>query len=72
MDAYAHLRGLGWKGIGHSLGRSNSGLKRPLLITHKTNLHGIGLKQQKEKQADQWWLNTFDSTLKELGSENKV
>lgn len=69
MDAYAHLRGLGWKGEGYSLGRSNNGLKKPLLIAHKHDLRGIGLKQQKEKQADQWWLNAFDSTLKDIGSE---
>lgn len=68
MDAYAHLKGLGWKGTGYSLGRSNSGLKKPILVTHKTDLYGIGLKQQKEKQADQWWLNTFDNILNGIGS----
>lgn len=68
MDARNHLRGLGWKGEGHSLGKNANGLKKPLLIKHKTGLHGLGAKSQKEKQADQWWLNAFDNALKDMGS----
>ena len=68
MDARKHLRGLGWKGDGHSLGKNANGIKKPLLITHKTGLHGLGAKSQKEKQADQWWLNAFDSALKDIGT----
>jgi len=67
MDAHAHLTGLGWRGEGHSLDKQNRGLKRPILISHKTDLHGLGSKKQKEKQADQWWLNAFDNALKDLG-----
>jgi hypothetical protein len=68
MDARAHLRGLGWQGEGHSLGKNGHGLKKPLLVTHKTGLHGLGAKSQKEKQADQWWLNAFDNALKDIGT----
>jgi hypothetical protein len=68
MDARKHLRGLGWQGEGHSLGKNGGGLKKPLLITHKTGLHGLGAKSQREKQADQWWLNAFDNALKDMGT----
>ena len=68
MDVRKHLRGLGWGGDGHSLGKNANGIKKPLLITHKHNLHGLGAKSQKEKQADQWWLSAFDSALKDIGS----
>jgi hypothetical protein len=68
MDVRKHLRGLGWQGEGHSLGKHATGLKKPLLISHKTTLHGLGAKSQKEKQADQWWLNAFDNALKDIGT----
>ncbi|KAF2435908.1 hypothetical protein EJ08DRAFT_569948, partial [Tothia fuscella] len=68
MDAHAHLKGLGWRGTGHSLDKTDRGLKKPLLISHKNNLHGLGSKSQKEKQADQWWLNAFDNALKDIGT----
>jgi nucleolar protein TMA23 len=72
MDAHAHLKGLGWRGTGHSLDKTDRGLKRPLLISHKTDLHGLGSKSQKEKQADQWWLNAFDNALKDIGTGKQV
>ncbi|KIW09006.1 uncharacterized protein PV09_00903 [Verruconis gallopava] len=68
MDARKHLRGLGWKGEGHAIGKNSNGLTKPLLITHKYNNHGLGAKSQKEKQADQWWLNAFDNALKDIGT----
>ena len=68
MDARKHLRGLGWGGEGHSLGKHANGIKKPLLILHKTGLHGLGAKSQKEKQADQWWLNAFDTALRDIGT----
>ena len=68
MDARKHLRGLGWKGEGHALGKNANGIKKPILISHKRGLHGLGAKSQKEKQADQWWLNAFDNALKDIGS----
>jgi hypothetical protein len=68
MDAHAHLTGLGWRGSGYSLDSSDRGLKRPLLISHKSDDRGLGAKAKHEKQADQWWLNAFDSALQDLGS----
>jgi nucleolar protein TMA23 len=72
MDARAHLKGLGWRGEGHSLDTQDRGLKKPLLISHRRDGQGLGSKTQKEKQADQWWLNAFDNALKELGTGKEV
>jgi nucleolar protein TMA23 len=69
MNAHAHLRGLGWRGTGHSLDKTDRGLAKPLLISHKFDGRlGVGSLSQQEKQADQWWLNAFDSALKTIGS----
>jgi hypothetical protein len=72
MDASAHLRKLGWRGLGYSLDQRDRGLARPLLITHKTDILGLGSKTQQHRQADQWWLNAFDTALKDLGSGKTV
>jgi hypothetical protein len=68
MDAAKHLKGLGWRGEGHSLDSTNRGLRKPLLISNRHANQGLGSKSQKEKQADQWWLNAFDNALKEIGT----
>jgi hypothetical protein len=68
MDAVKHLKGLGWRGEGHSLDSTNRGLRKPLLISNRHTNQGLGSKSQKEKQADQWWLNAFDNALKEIGT----
>ena len=72
MDAKAHLQNLGWRGLGYSLDQANRGLARPLLISQRSGNGGVGQKKQAEKQADQWWLNAFDSALKDLGSGKSV
>jgi nucleolar protein TMA23 len=72
MDAHNHLKRLGWKGSGYSLGRSNSGITKPILISHKNDFLGLGAKQRKEKQADQWWLRAFDSALQDFGTDKQV
>ena len=72
MDAYGHLKGLGWRGEGHSLDTSNRGLRKPLLVSHRTNNSGLGHKEQKQKQADQWWLNAFDNALRDIGTGKQV
>ncbi|TLD38235.1 Nitrate transporter [Venturia nashicola] len=68
MDAAKHLKGLGWRGEGHSLDSTNRGLRKPLLVSNRHANQGLGSKSQKEKQADQWWLNAFDNALKEIGT----
>ncbi len=65
MDATAYLTGQGWRGVGHSLHPSGHGIKKPLLVSKKSNAFGIG-KKQHDAHADQWWARAFDATLKDL------
>ena len=65
MDTTAYLTRHGWLGDGHSLHPSGNGIKKPLLVSQKTNVLGIG-KKQHDAQADQWWARAFDATLKDL------
>ncbi|KAK5016370.1 hypothetical protein LTR39_002119, partial [Cryomyces antarcticus] len=69
MDASAYLQRHGWKGTGHSLDRTGNGLKKPLLISKKVDVLGVGIK--KHDVSDQWWMRAFDNSLKELGSGQK-
>lgn len=66
MDAAAHLKRHGWRGHGHSLDKHDRGIKKPLLISQKADLLGVGKK--KTLVADQWWMRAFDESLKELGT----
>lgn len=67
MDASAYLKKHGWRGTGHSLDTSNNGLKRPLLISKKIDVLGIGINKH-DVIADQWWLKAFDAGLKDFGT----
>lgn len=67
MDASAYLMRHGWRGTGHSLDTSNNGLKRPLLISKKVDVLGIGINKH-DVIADQWWLKAFDAGLKDFGT----
>jgi nucleolar protein TMA23 len=72
MDVYRHLQGLGWRGSGFSLDKSDRGLKKPLLISRKFDSRGVGSKTQAGRQADHWWLTAYDSALSTLGDKNRV
>jgi len=65
MDTAAYLTNQGWLGLGHSLHPAGRGLKRPLLVSQKSNALGIG-KKKHDAHADQWWARAFDSSLKGL------
>ena len=65
MDTTAYLTRHGWLGDGHSLHPSGNGIKKPLLVSRKANVLGIGRKQH-DTQADQWWAQAFDATLKDV------
>lgn len=67
MDASAYLRKQGWRGNGHSLDDSNRGIRKPLLISKKVDVLGVGLKKH-AAVSDQWWLRAFDQGLKTLGT----
>lgn len=66
MDAAGILKSHGWRGTGHSLDTSNRGLVKPLLVSHKQDLLGLGKK--KNLVSDQWWMRAFDESLRELGT----
>ncbi|MCJ1402078.1 hypothetical protein MMC11_005297 [Xylographa trunciseda] len=72
MDTTAYLTNQGWPGLGHTLHPTGRGIKRPLLISQKTNVLGIG-KKKHDAHADQWWARAFDSSLKglEVGKNEK-
>ncbi|KAI9686874.1 MAG: hypothetical protein M1822_002627 [Bathelium mastoideum] len=65
MDASAHLRGLGWRGPGHSLDLHDQGIKKPILAGGKQDNVGLGGKHD---YSDQWWLRAFDEGLKSIGT----
>jgi hypothetical protein len=67
MDASAYLRKQGWRGDGHSLDHSNRGIKKPLLVSKKVDVLGVGLNKH-TTVSDQWWLRAFDQGLKKLGT----
>ena len=65
MDTTGYLTRQGWRGTGHALHPTGRGIKKPLLISQKTNVLGIG-KKKHDVHADQWWARAFDSSLKDL------
>lgn len=67
MDASAYLRNQGWRGDGHSLDQTDRGIKKPLLVSKKVDVLGVGLNKH-AKVSDQWWLRAFDQGLKRLGT----
>ena len=67
MDASAYLLNHGWRGHGHSLDHTDRGIKKPLLVSKKVDVLGVGLHKHKAV-SDQWWLRAFDQGLKSLGT----
>ncbi|KAL8694586.1 MAG: hypothetical protein Q9218_000768 [Villophora microphyllina] len=65
MDTTAYLTRQGWPGDGNALHPSGQGIKKPLLVTRKTNTLGVG-KKAHDAHTDQWWLRAFDETLRSL------
>lgn len=67
MDVAAYLTNQGWRGKGHALHHSGRGITKPVHISQKANVLGIG-KKQHDAHADQWWARAFDDTLKGLNA----
>lgn len=67
MDASGYLRKHGWRGQGHSLDHTDRGIKKPLLISKKIDVLGVGLNKH-AAVSDQWWLRAFDAGLKSFGT----
>jgi nucleolar protein TMA23 len=69
MDTTAYLKRQGWKGDGHSLDHGGRGIRKPLLVSKKIDVLGVGLNKH-AAVSDQWWMRAFDEGLKSLGSGN--
>lgn len=72
MDASAYLKSHGWRGLGYSLDHKDRGLKRPLLVSQKQDVLGVGKQRHNNAHADQWWMRAFDESLKQIGTGQKV
>ena len=67
MNASQYLKNHGWQGSGHSLDGNGRGLKKPLLVSKKVDVLGVGLNKH-AAVSDQWWLRAYDQGLKTLGT----
>lgn len=67
MDASQYLKNHGWQGSGHSLDGNGRGLKKPLLVSKKVDVLGVGLNKH-AAVSDQWWLRAYDQGLATLGT----
>ncbi|KAI4276684.1 MAG: hypothetical protein LQ337_002313 [Flavoplaca oasis] len=67
MNAAAYLTSQGWRGSGHALHPDGKGISKPLLVSKKTNVLGVG-KKAHDAYADQWWSRAFDETLSSLNN----
>ncbi|KAG8624679.1 hypothetical protein KVT40_007746 [Elsinoe batatas] len=70
MNATSYLVSHGWV-PGTSLHpHKPHSLSKPLLISRKIDVLGVGLNKN-TSVSDQWWLRAFDSSLKALGTGQK-
>ncbi|KAL8731925.1 MAG: hypothetical protein Q9166_003057 [cf. Caloplaca sp. 2 TL-2023] len=60
-----YLTRQGWRGSGHALQPDGQGITKPLLISKKSNVLGVGRKVH-DVHADQWWSRAFDKILRRL------
>lgn len=67
MNASQYLKNHGWQGTGHSLDGNGRGLKKPLLVSKKVDVLGVGLNKH-AAVSDQWWLRAYDQGLQTLGT----
>lgn len=65
MDSQKYLESYGWT-PGEAL--QKGGLKKPILVSHKFDLKGIG---HGAKESVSWWETIFDGQLKSLDVNNK-
>ncbi|KAJ1034812.1 hypothetical protein NDA13_001066 [Ustilago tritici] len=64
LNATSFLVSQGWEGVGVPLdGKAGKGLKKPLAITQKKTLSGIGKDRDR---ADDWWNSIFTASAKSL------
>lgn len=65
MDSQKYLESYGWK-KGEALRKG--GLKKPILVSHKFDVKGIG---HGNKESVAWWETVFDGQLKTLDVNSK-
>ncbi len=65
MDTAAYLTRQGWLGSGHPLHPAGHGIAKPLLISKKDDVLGLG-NRKNDALSNQWWLSAVDSTLEKL------
>ncbi len=64
LNTTTFLVSQGWEGVGVPLdGKAGRGLKKPLAITQKKTLSGIGKDRDR---ADDWWNSIFTAGAKSL------
>ncbi|KAF2207231.1 hypothetical protein CERZMDRAFT_22951, partial [Cercospora zeae-maydis SCOH1-5] len=70
MNAEKLLKAYGWSGSGsldsHN-GAESRGLSKPLLVSKKVDVLGVGLNKH-AAVSDQWWMRAYDAGLKDLGT----
>ncbi|KAL8913266.1 MAG: hypothetical protein Q9171_001913 [Xanthocarpia ochracea] len=71
MDAAAYLKNQGWRGSGHTLQPNGQGISKPLLVSRKTNVLGVG-KKAHDAHGDQWWSRAFEETLRSLNGQTST
>ena len=64
MNAADYLRNQGWRGSGYSLDPTDRGIRRPLLVAHKSDSRGLG--SNKHAFDNEWWLNAWSKSSKSL------
>ena len=67
MDTAAYLTSQGWAGHGHALHHSGRGIVKPIAVSQKNNVLGVG-KKKHDAHADQWWARAFDETLRGINA----
>ena len=67
MDTAGYLANQGWRGEGHALHISGRGITKPIRISQKLDVFGVG-KKKHDAHTDQWWVRAFDDTLKGLNT----
>ncbi|KAL8831076.1 MAG: hypothetical protein Q9170_005456 [Blastenia crenularia] len=71
MNTTAYLTRQGWRGDGHALHPNGYGIKKPLMVSKRTERLGVG-KKAHDTHADQWWARAFDETLRSLNCEQSI
>lgn len=62
MNTAAYLERHGWLGSGHSLHPAGHGITKPVTVSRKSNVLGLG-KKANDIYMDRWWARLSETTL---------